>query len=50
MVDELKWSSLEAGIGLLCFFSNTYIVVLSVEKDKYLTPAHSSKITRSFKK
>ena len=41
MLDELKWPSLEARF---CFSSTT--VLCFFEKDKYLTPAHSSKINR----
>ena len=49
MLDELEWPSLEAvGIGPLCFFLKRFTVcVVSIEKDKYLTPALNSKVTRS---
>ena len=47
-VDELEWPSLGPVVtGPLCFSSIRFIVVLCFEIDNYLTPAHSSKITKS---
>ena len=43
MLDELEWPSLEA----LLLFHKIHCDAVSVEKDKYLTPAHSLKTTRS---
>ena len=48
MLDELEWPSLEAHkdrSSLLLFHLHSCAV--SIEKDKYLTPAHSLKFTRT---
>ena len=48
MLDELEWPSLEAHrdrLSLLLFYK-IYCGAVSIEKDKYLTPAHSLKTTR----
>ena len=49
MLDEFKWPSLEArrDRSSLLLFHKIHSGPVSVEKDKYLTPAHSSKSTRS---
>ena len=51
MLDELEWPSLEAcrdQSSLLLFHKIPCICgAVSIEKDKYMTPAHSSKTTRS---
>ena len=49
MVDALEWPSLEAcgERSSLLIFHNIHCGVVSIEKDKYLTPAHSSRSTRS---
>ena len=49
MLDELEWPSLEArrdGFSLL-LFHKIHSGAVSIEKDKYLTPAHSLKSTRT---
>ena len=49
MLDELEWPSLEArrDWSSLLLFHKIHSGAVSVEKDKYLTPAHSLKSTRS---
>ena len=49
MLDELQWPSLEArrDRSSLLLFHKIHSGAVSVEKDKYLTPAHSLKSTRS---
>ena len=49
MLDELEWPSLEArrDRSSLLLFHKIHSGTVSVEKDKYLTPAHSLKSTRS---
>ena len=49
MLDELMWPSHEArrDRSSLLFFHRLNCDVVSIEKDKYLTPAHSLKPTRS---
>ena len=49
MLDELEWPSLEAhrDRSSLLLFHNIYSGAVSSQKDKYLTPAHSLKSTRS---
>ena len=49
MLDKLKWPSLEAvGIGPhLLLFHKIHCGAVSIEKDKYGTPAHSLIFTRS---
>ena len=49
MLDELEWPSLEARrdrSSMLLFHIKIYSGAVSIEKDKYLTPAHSLKSTR----
>ena len=48
MLDELKWPSLEArrDRSSLLLFHKIHSGAVSIEKDKYLTPAHSLKSTR----
>ena len=50
IVDELEWPSLEArrGQSSLLLFHKIHCGAVSIEKDKYMTPAHSSKSTRSY--
>ena len=49
MLDELEWLSLEArrDRSSLRLFHKIHSGAVSIEKDKYLTPAHSLKSTRS---
>ena len=49
MLYELEWPSLEArrDRSSLLLFHKTHSGAVSIEKDKYLTPAHSLKSTRS---
>ena len=49
MLDELKWPSLEArrDQSSLLLFQKIHCGAVSIEKDKYMTPAHSLKTTRS---
>ena len=49
MLDELEWPSLEArrDWSSLLFFDKIHSGDVSIEKDKYLTPAHSLKSTRA---
>ena len=49
MLDELECQSLEAHRyrSSLLLFHKTHSVAVSIEKDEYLTPAHSLKSTRS---
>ena len=49
MLDELEWPSLEARRvrSSLLLFHKIHSGAVSIEKDKYLTPAHSLKSTRS---
>ena len=49
MLDELEWSSLEArrDRSSLLLFHKIHSGAVSLEKDKYLTPARSLKSTRS---
>ena len=49
MLDELEWPSLEArrDRSSLLLFIRYILVPVSIEKDKYLTPAHSLKSTRA---
>ena len=49
MLDELEWPSLEAcrDWSPLLLFHKIHSGAVSIEKDKYLTPAHSLKSTRS---
>ena len=49
MLDELEWPSLEArrDQSSLLLFHKIHCGAVSIEKDKYMTPAHSLKITRS---
>ena len=49
MLDELEWPSLEArrDRSSLLLFHKIHCGPVSIEKDKYLTPAHSLKTTRS---
>ena len=49
MLDELEWPTLEAcrDRSSLLLFHKTHSGAVSIEKDKYLTPAHSLKSTRS---
>ena len=49
MLDELKWPSLEAcrDQSSLLLFHKIHSGAVSIEKDKYLTPAHSLKSTRA---
>ena len=49
MLDELEWSSLEArrDQSSLLLFHKIHCGAVSIEKDKYMTPAHSLKTTRS---
>ena len=49
MLDELKWPSLEArrDQSSLLLFHKIHCGAVSIEKDKYMTPAHSLKTTRS---
>ena len=46
-LDELEWPSLEArrGWSFLLLFHKIHNGAMSVETDKYLTPARSSKVT-----
>ena len=48
-LDELEWPSLEArrDQSSLLLFHNIHCGAVSIEKDKYMTPAHSLKTTRS---
>ena len=50
MLDELEWPSLEASRdqSSLLLFHKIHSGAVSIEKDKYLTPARSLKSTRSF--
>ena len=49
MLDELEWPSLEArrDQSSLLLFHKINCGAMSIEKDKYMTPAHSLKTTRS---
>ena len=49
MLDELEWPSLEAlrDQSSLLLFHKIHFGAVSIEKDKYMTPAHSLKSTRS---
>ena len=49
MLDELEWPSLEASRdrSSLLLFHKIHSGALPIEKDKYLTPAHSLKSTRA---
>ena len=49
MLDELEWPSLEARRDQysLLLFHKIHCGTVSIEKDKYMTPAHSLKTTRS---
>ena len=49
MLDELEWPSLEARReqSSLLLIHKIYCGAVSIEKDKYMTPAHSLKTTRS---
>ena len=49
MLNELEWPSLEArrDWSSLLLFHKIHSGAVSLEKDKYLTPAHSLKSTRS---
>ena len=52
MLDELEWPSLEAGRdkSSLLLFHKIHcgaVSMVSIEKDKYMTPAHILKTTRS---
>ena len=49
MLDELEWPSFEArrDRSSLLLFHKIHSGALSIEKDKYLTPAHSLRTTRS---
>ena len=49
MLDELEWPSLEArrDRSSLLLLHKIHCGNMSIEKDKYLTPAHSFKSTRS---
>ena len=49
MLDELVWPSLEAlrDKSSFLFFHKIHCGAVSIEKDKYMTPAHSLKTTRS---
>ena len=49
MLGELKWPSLEArrDQSYLLLFHKIHCGAVSIEKDKYMTPAHSLKTTRS---
>ena len=49
MLDELEWPSLEASRdqASLLLFHKIHFGAVSIEKDKYLTPARSLKSTRS---
>ena len=48
MLDELEWPSLEArrDLSSLLLFHKIHSGAASIEKDKYVTPAHSLKSTR----
>ena len=48
MLDELKWPSFEArrDRSSMLLFHKMHCGAVSIEKDKYLTPAHSLKSTR----
>ena len=48
-LDELDWPSLEArrDQSSLLLFHKIHCGAVSIEKDKYMTPAHSLKTTRS---
>ena len=50
IIDELEWPSLEArrDQSSLLLFHKIHCGAVSIEKDKYMTPAHSSKTTRSY--
>ena len=49
ILDELEWPSLEArrDQSFLLLFHKIHCGAVSIEKDKYMTPAHSLKSTRS---
>ena len=49
MLDELEWPSLEAqrDQSSLFLFHKIHCVAVFIEKDKYMTPAHRLKTTRS---
>ena len=49
MLEELEWPSLEArrDRSTLLLFHKVHSGAVSIENDKYLTPAHSLKSTRS---
>ena len=48
MLDELEWPSLEAWRDQSSFllFHKIHCEAVLIEKDKYMTPAHSLKTTR----
>ena len=48
MLDELEWPSLEArrDQSSLLLFRKSHYGAVSIEKDKYMTPAHRLKTTR----
>ena len=49
MLDELEWPSLEArrDHSSLLIFHKIHCGAVTIEKDKYMIPAHSLKTTRS---
>ena len=49
MLDELEWPSLEAhrDRSSLLLFHKIHSAAVSIQKDKYLTPAHSLKSIRA---
>ena len=49
MHEELEWPSIEAWReqSSLLLFHKIHCGAVSIEKDKYMTPAHSLKITRA---
>ena len=49
ILDELEWPSLEArrDRSSLLLFHKIHCGAVSIDKDKYLTPPHSLKFTRS---
>ena len=49
MLDELEWPSLDARMNQssLLFYHKIHCGAVFIEKDKYKTPAHSLKTTRS---
>ena len=44
MLDELQWPTLEAS---LLYLHKIYCRIISIDKDKYLTPSQSTRSTRS---